>query len=83
MGPVVVEKPLTVLDCLVDQILLLEAAPGDEDVPLPDLERTVGRPEDLLVPDEPAPDERPRADAPLADRMRPRTLDEILGQGPA
>jgi putative ATPase len=32
------------------------------------------------APDEPAPDERPRADAPLADRMRPRTLDEILGQ---
>src|SRR2546422_485779 len=29
---------------------------------------------------EPARDERPRPDAPLADRVRPRTLDEVLGQ---
>ena len=26
------------------------------------------------------PGDEPRPDAPLADRMRPRTLDEILGQ---
>jgi len=34
-----------------------------------------------LFPEPPtARDERPRPDAPLADRMRPRTLDGILGQ---
>src|SRR5678809_302447 len=27
-----------------------------------------------------APPEEPRADAPLADRLRPRTLDEVIGQ---
>ena len=32
------------------------------------------------APEEPARDEQPRPDAPLADRMRPRSLDEILGQ---
>jgi putative ATPase len=31
------------------------------------------------APASPAPDE-PRADAPLADRLRPRTLDDIIGQ---
>jgi putative ATPase len=36
-------------------------------------EREEGRPRD----------ERPRPDAPLADRVRPRTLDEILGQDEA
>jgi putative ATPase len=34
-------------------------------------------------PAEPEPDERLRPDAPLADRVRPRTLDEILGQDEA
>jgi putative ATPase len=34
-------------------------------------------------PPEPAPDDRVRADAPLAERVRPRTLDEILGQDEA
>ena len=32
------------------------------------------------APEPPDPEETPRADAPLADRMRPRSLDEILGQ---
>jgi putative ATPase len=31
------------------------------------------------LPHSPAPDE-PRADAPLADRLRPRSLDEVVGQ---
>jgi len=34
----------------------------------------------LFPEPEPARDERPRPDAPLADRVRPRTLDEVLGQ---
>jgi putative ATPase len=34
-------------------------------------------------PPEPEPDDRVRADAPLAERVRPRTLDEILGQDEA
>jgi putative ATPase len=34
----------------------------------------------LFPEPEPAGDERPRPDAPLADRVRPRTLDEVLGQ---
>jgi len=34
-------------------------------------------------PPEPEPDDRVRPDAPLADRIRPRTLDEILGQDEA
>jgi putative ATPase len=34
-------------------------------------------------PPEPEPDDRVRADAPLAERIRPRTLDEILGQDEA
>jgi putative ATPase len=34
-------------------------------------------------PPEPARDERVKADAPLAERIRPRTLDEILGQDEA
>ncbi|HEY6555374.1 MAG TPA: replication-associated recombination protein A [Vicinamibacteria bacterium] len=34
-------------------------------------------------PPEPEPDDRARADAPLAERVRPRTLDEILGQDEA
>jgi len=34
-----------------------------------------------LFPEAESPrDERPRPDAPLADRVRPRTLDEVLGQ---
>ncbi len=48
----------------------------------------MGRPRDetsgSLFPDAAAgrrpPDGEPRPDAPLADRVRPRTLDEILGQ---
>ena len=39
---------------------------------------------DLFGPrPEPERDDRVRADAPLADRVRPRTLDEILGQDEA
>ena len=43
---------------------------------------------DLFAADLPeVPDETPRADAPLADRLRPRALDEVIGQehltGPA
>jgi putative ATPase len=34
----------------------------------------------LLFPAPPAAPEPPRPDAPLADRIRPRTLEEILGQ---
>src|SRR5436309_299503 len=34
----------------------------------------------LLFPSPPAPPDAPRPDAPLADRIRPRTLEEILGQ---
>jgi putative ATPase len=40
-------------------------------------------PEGLFALEEPAPDpapERPRAGSPLAARMRPRTLDEVVGQ---
>ena len=37
----------------------------------------------LFPEPEPARDERPRPDAPLADRVRPRTLDELLGQDEA
>ena len=33
-----------------------------------------------LFEDEPAPDVAPDAAAPLAERMRPRTLDEFVGQ---
>src|SRR5580692_7573721 len=36
-------------------------------------------PDDLFGPDAPA-DTKPRGDRPLADRMRPRTLDEVVGQ---
>jgi putative ATPase len=37
---------------------------------------------DLFAEDVPSPRERqaPREDAPLADRLRPRTLDEVIGQ---
>ena len=36
---------------------------------------------DLFAADVPdAPDEAPRADAPLADRLRPRVLDDVIGQ---
>src|SRR5947208_6936416 len=35
---------------------------------------------DLFADDEPAPLPRVDASAPLAERMRPRTLDEIVGQ---
>ncbi|HKC11393.1 MAG TPA: replication-associated recombination protein A [Vicinamibacteria bacterium] len=34
----------------------------------------------LLFPEPGLPGDAPRPDAPLADRVRPRTLDEILGQ---
>ena len=35
---------------------------------------------DLFAADIPdVPDEAPRADAPLADRLRPRALDEVIG----
>jgi putative ATPase len=34
----------------------------------------------LLFPERGLPADAPRPDAPLADRIRPRTLDEILGQ---
>jgi putative ATPase len=34
-------------------------------------------------PPKPEPDDQVRADAPLAERVRPRTLDEILGQDEA
>src|SRR5207249_4671681 len=34
----------------------------------------------LLFPSPPATPDAPRPDAPLADRIRPRTLEEILGQ---
>jgi len=34
----------------------------------------------LFPEPEPARDDRPRPDAPLADRVRPQTLDEVLGQ---
>jgi putative ATPase len=34
----------------------------------------------LLFPSPPTPPETPRPDAPLADRIRPRTMEEILGQ---
>jgi putative ATPase len=34
----------------------------------------------LFPPPQPDPDEPARADAPLAERIRPRTLDEIVGQ---
>jgi len=37
----------------------------------------------LFPEPEPARDERPRPDSPLADRVRPRTLDEVLGQDEA
>ena len=37
----------------------------------------------LFPEPEPARDEHPRPDAPLADRVRPRTLDELLGQDEA
>jgi len=37
----------------------------------------------LFPEPESARDERPRPDAPLADRVRPRTLDELLGQDEA
>jgi putative ATPase len=32
------------------------------------------------TPPPPHPQEEPRADAPLADRLRPRSLDEVIGQ---
>ena len=36
---------------------------------------------DLFAADVPdPPDETPRADAPLADRLRPRVLDDVIGQ---
>ncbi|HWW92250.1 MAG TPA: AAA family ATPase, partial [Vicinamibacteria bacterium] len=34
----------------------------------------------MLFPEPGLPADAPRPDAPLADRVRPRTLDEILGQ---
>src|SRR6266496_739486 len=37
----------------------------------------------LFPEPEPARDDRSRPDAPLADRVRPRTLDEVLGQDEA
>jgi putative ATPase len=36
-------------------------------------------PDDLFGPDSP-PESKPRGDRPLADRLRPRTLDEVVGQ---
>jgi putative ATPase len=46
--------------------------------------RTSGGSGDLFgPPPDPEPDDRVRADAPLAERVRPRTLDEILGQDEA
>ncbi|MBW7947109.1 MAG: AAA family ATPase, partial [Sphingomonadaceae bacterium] len=35
---------------------------------------------DLFAKDSPRPDARPAADAPLAERLRPRALDEVVGQ---
>ncbi|UAK25395.1 replication-associated recombination protein A [Sphingomonas nostoxanthinifaciens] len=35
---------------------------------------------DLFADDMPAPEAAPAADGPLADRLRPRTLDEVIGQ---
>src|SRR3954452_14514756 len=37
-------------------------------------------PDDLFGLDAP-PETKPRGDRPLADRLRPRTLDEVVGQG--
>ena len=35
---------------------------------------------DLFATDPPAPPEPPSEDAPLADRLRPRSLEEVVGQ---